>query len=87
MMGIPIIDPILAASMMAVSCGTPTPATMRVVQMEPGPTPTFTAPDQDNDNQPGITSFITTSGTSTACGGDPYAALPDPNNPLGTPRA
>ena len=25
------------------SCGTPTPATIRVVQIEPGPTPTFTA--------------------------------------------
>ena len=29
-------------SMMAVTCGTPTPATTRVVQMEPGPMPTFT---------------------------------------------
>ena len=29
--------------MTAVSCGTPTPATMRVVQIEPGPTPIFTA--------------------------------------------
>ena len=34
-----------AASEMAVSCGTPTPATMRVVQIEPGPIPTFTASD------------------------------------------
>ena len=32
-----------AASITAVSCGTPTPATMRVVQMLPGPMPTFTA--------------------------------------------
>ena len=32
-----------AASMMAVSCGTPTPATMRVVQIEPGPMPILTA--------------------------------------------
>jgi hypothetical protein len=32
-----------AQSMIAVSCGTPTPATMRVVQIEPGPMPTFTA--------------------------------------------
>jgi hypothetical protein len=32
-----------AASMIAVSCGTPTPATIRVVQIEPGPIPTFTA--------------------------------------------
>ncbi len=32
-----------AASTTAVNCGTPTPATMRVVQIEPGPTPTFTA--------------------------------------------
>ena len=30
------------ASMMAVICGTPMPATTRVVQMEPGPMPTFT---------------------------------------------
>ena len=29
--------------MMADSCGTPTPATMRVVQIEPGPMPTLTA--------------------------------------------
>ena len=31
------------ASTMAVICGTPTPVTTRVVQMEPGPMPTFTA--------------------------------------------
>src|SRR5216683_1324241 len=31
----------LAASMMAVSCGTPAPVTTRVVQIEPGPMPTF----------------------------------------------
>ena len=31
------------ASTMAVTCGTPTPVTTRVVQMLPGPTPTFTA--------------------------------------------
>ncbi len=31
------------ASYTAVTCGTPTPATTRVVQMEPGPTPTLTA--------------------------------------------
>ena len=31
----------LAASMMAVNCGTPAPVTTRVVQMEPGPMPTF----------------------------------------------
>jgi hypothetical protein len=31
------------ASMMAVSCGTPTPVTTRVVQMLPGPMPTLTA--------------------------------------------
>ena len=33
----------LAASMIAVIWGTPMPATILVVQMEPGPTPTFTA--------------------------------------------
>jgi hypothetical protein len=31
------------ANWIAEICGTPTPATMRVVQMEPGPTPTLTA--------------------------------------------
>ncbi len=31
------------ASRIAVNCGTPTPATTRVVQIEPGPTPTLTA--------------------------------------------
>ena len=30
-------------SMIAVSWGTPTPATTRVVQIEPGPMPTFSA--------------------------------------------
>ncbi len=29
--------------MIAVTCGTPTPATTRVVQIDPGPTPTLTA--------------------------------------------
>ena len=29
--------------MIAVICGTPIPATTRVVQIEPGPIPTFTA--------------------------------------------
>src|SRR5687768_3273102 len=32
-----------AASYTADNCGNPTPATMRVVQILPGPTPTFTA--------------------------------------------
>jgi hypothetical protein len=32
-----------AQSWIAVTCGTPTPATMRVVQLLPGPTPAFTA--------------------------------------------
>src|SRR3954451_23538863 len=32
-----------AASWTAVTCGTPTPVTTRVVQIEPGPTPTLTA--------------------------------------------
>ena len=32
-----------AHSIIAVICGTPTPATIRVVQIEPGPIPTFTA--------------------------------------------
>ena len=31
------------ASYTAVTCGTPTPVTTRVVQIEPGPTPTLTA--------------------------------------------
>ena len=31
------------ASMIAVSCGTPTPAMIRVVQIEPGPMPTLIA--------------------------------------------
>src|SRR3954447_13888833 len=31
------------ASYTAVTCGAPTPVTTRVVQIEPGPTPTFTA--------------------------------------------
>ena len=33
----------LAQSPIAVNCGIPAPDTIRVVQIEPGPTPTFTA--------------------------------------------
>jgi hypothetical protein len=36
-------DRTAAQSRMAVTCGTPTPATTRVVQIEPGPMPTLTA--------------------------------------------
>ncbi len=43
MTGEPLSLAARAASITAVSCGTPTPATMRVVQMLPGPMPTFTA--------------------------------------------
>ena len=43
MTGMPAGPHARAAAMMAVICGTPTPATTRVVQMDPGPTPTFTA--------------------------------------------
>ena len=42
-----IVWPLCAAasaqSRIAVICGTPTPATIRVVQIEPGPMPTLTA--------------------------------------------
>ena len=42
------------ASNTAVSCGTPTPVTTRVVQIEPGPTPTLTAstPRSTSDRAP-----------------------------------
>ena len=41
MIGTPCLEASSAQSMTAVSCGTPTPATMRVVQIEPGPMPTL----------------------------------------------
>ena len=41
--GVPVFCAASTASMIAVSCGTPTPATMRVVQIEPGPMPTLMA--------------------------------------------
>ena len=41
--GVPVACAASTASMIAVSCGTPTPATMRVVQIEPGPMPTLMA--------------------------------------------
>src|SRR6266545_4821181 len=43
MIGMPYFSAARAQSSTAVICGTPTPATTRVVQMEPGPTPHFTA--------------------------------------------
>ena len=42
MMGTPALAAARAHSAMAVICGTPAPVTTRVVQMEPGPIPTFT---------------------------------------------
>ncbi len=39
---LPILSACSAQSKTAVSWGIPMPATMRVVQIEPGPTPTFT---------------------------------------------
>ena len=41
--GIPYSFPILAQSMTAVNCGTPEPVITRVMQIDPEPTPTFTA--------------------------------------------
>ncbi len=43
MTGTPYLRATAETSAMAVSWGTPTPATTRVVQMEPGPMPTLTA--------------------------------------------
>ena len=43
MIGMPVSRAASDASYTAVTWGTPTPATTRVVQIEPGPTPTFTA--------------------------------------------
>ena len=43
MMGTPALAAAAAHSSTAEICGTPTPATTRVVQMDPGPIPTFTA--------------------------------------------
>ncbi len=50
MMGTPVSRAAREASAMAVICGTPAPVTMRVVQMDPGPMPTFTpsAPQEIN---------------------------------------
>jgi len=42
MIGTPCLSASSAQDMTAASCGTPTPATMRVVQIEPGPMPTLT---------------------------------------------
>ena len=42
-MGTSALAAALAAAAMAVICGMPAPETTRVVQMEPGPIPTFTA--------------------------------------------
>ena len=41
--GTPVPLRAYAASITAVSCGTPIPAMILVVQIEPGPIPTFTA--------------------------------------------
>ena len=42
MIGLPYSLEALLASIIAVICGTPIPATTRVVQIDPGPIPTLT---------------------------------------------
>ena len=59
MAGTPWARAAAAHSITAVSCGTPTPATTRVVQMEPGPMPIFTA------SAPASISASTASGVAT----------------------
>ena len=59
MAGTPPSRAAAAHSITAVNCGTPTPATTRVVQMEPGPMPIFTA------SAPAPTSAATPSGVAT----------------------
>ena len=53
MTGTPASPPARAQSLIAVICGTPTPATTRVVQIEPGPMPTFTASAPASDERGG----------------------------------
>src|SRR6185312_2849751 len=50
MTGTPAALQASAASYTAVTWGAPTPVTMRVVQMEPGPTPTLTASEPASTN-------------------------------------
>ena len=68
-----------AASMIAVSCGTPTPATIRVVQIEPGPMPTLIA------SAPASTSaFAASRGRDIA--GDDLHRVRQPLHPLDRAR-
>ena len=50
--GTPVPRSALATLSIAVICGTPTPATMRVVQIEPGPMPTLTRVGPGLDQRP-----------------------------------
>ena len=49
---VPMRSSARAQSLLAVTWGTPTPATTRVVQIEPGPKPTLTASDPDLASAP-----------------------------------
>src|ERR1035437_5440708 len=64
--------------MIAVSCGTPTPATMRVVQMLPGPMPTFTP------SAPALMSAAVPSGVATFPATTPDAGGAEPPGPDAT---
>src|SRR5438876_9022142 len=48
-----------AASMMAVNCGTPAPVTTRVVQIDPGPMPTF-KPSTPSEINSFVPSYVAT---------------------------
>ena len=58
--GMPAFFAASTASMIAVSCGTPTPATIRVVQIEPGPMPTLieSAPESIKARAPSVVATL-----------------------------
>ena len=66
---------------MAVTCGTPTPATTRVVQIDPGPTPHFTA-SAPASTSASVASAVATLPTTSST----PSKRPSPRGPSSAPR-
>src|SRR6266851_2963289 len=75
------------ASRMAVICGTPTPVTTRVVQIEPGPTPTFTASTPRSTRARAPASVATLPATSCTSGNASRSSDTVSSTPLECPCA
>ena len=76
-----------AHSPIAVSCGTPVPATIRVVQIDPGPTPTFTTSAPASKHARAASGVAMLPATTVSSGYAAFTAVQASSTPLECPWA